>query len=230
MRPVARGDVPLDKHGNPKRYRQYQNARKDLIGRLGGYCSYCEMKLDASLAVEHVQPKKHNPQLELSWFNFLLGCANCNSTKTDTNVNLADYLWPDEDNTSRAFVYSEDGVVRPNPSLPRAIYEKIQATINLVGLDKTADQQDASDRRWFNRIEVWQIAQRSKDRLQRNNSEDFREQVVETAVGHAYWSIWMTVFADDADMLNRLIRALPGTATDCFGEQGQPLPRPGGQL
>ncbi|MCW7555679.1 hypothetical protein NX722_24235 [Endozoicomonas gorgoniicola] len=44
------------------------------------------------------------------------------------------------------------------------------------------------------------------------------------------WSIWMTVFADDADMLNRLIQALPGAAQNCFDANGQPVTRPGGQL
>ncbi len=230
MRPVVRGDVPLDKHGNPKRFKRYQNARRDLLDRLGGYCSYCEMKLDASLAVEHVQPKKQYPALELSWANLLLGCSNCNSTKSDTDVKLADYLWPDVDHTFCAFVYGEDGVVRSNPSLAPDLAEKANAMITLVGLDKTPHTSKSSDRRWQARIEVWSIAERAKERLQRNDNEDFREQVVETAVGHAYWSIWMTVFADDADMRNRLIRALPGTATDCFDEQGQPLPRDGGQL
>jgi len=43
-----------------------------------------------------------------------------------------------------------------------------------------------------------------------------REQIVLTATGHAYWSIWMTVFNDDPDMLQRLINAFPGTCADCF--------------
>lgn len=40
----------------------------------------------------------------------------------------------------------------------------------------------------------------------------------------------MTVFRNDPDMRNRLIRAFPGTATNCFDPQGAPVPRPGGQI
>ncbi len=230
MRPVDRGNEPLDDESNPKEFGQYQNARRDLIERLGSYCSYCEMKLDASLAVEHVQPKKHHEHLALSWSNFLLGCTNCNSTKGDKNPELDSCLWPDSDNTFRAFSYSEDGIVRPAPQLSAELLEKAKATIKLVGLAKTPDQATASDRRWQNRIETWQIAHRAKDRLSRNDNEDMREQIAETASGHAYWSIWMTVFANDSDMLNRLIQIFPGTASNCFGINGEAIPRPNGQL
>ena len=43
-----------------------------------------------------------------------------------------------------------------------------------------------------------------------------REQILETATGHAYWSIWMTVFEDDPDMRCRFIEAFPGTDKTCF--------------
>ena len=137
MRPVDKGAVPLDDEGNPKQFSKYKNARSDLITRLGGYCSYCEMKLDASLAVEHVQPKKHHEHLALSWSNFLLGCTNCNSTKGDKDPELSSLLWPDSDNTFMAFQYSEDGVVRVNPALSGDRARKATAMIKLVGLDKT---------------------------------------------------------------------------------------------
>jgi hypothetical protein len=45
------------------------------------------MRLEASLAVEHVLPKKPEgvteiiKSRELDWENFLLACTNCNSTK-----------------------------------------------------------------------------------------------------------------------------------------------------
>ena len=65
MRPVNRGPVPTHHNGEPKRYTEYGLARRDLIQRLGEFCSYCEMELDTSLAVEHIQPKEHRPHLEL---------------------------------------------------------------------------------------------------------------------------------------------------------------------
>jgi hypothetical protein len=36
-----------------------------------------------------------------------------------------------------------------------------------------------------------------------------REQIVATAIGHGYWSVWMTIFHDDIDMVHRLINAFP---------------------
>jgi len=78
--------------------------------------------------------------------------------------------------------------------------------------------------------EIWDIAVRSKKRLFRNNTDDFREQIVETARGHAYWRVWMKVFEDDPDMRRRFIEAFPGTAEDCFDDTCQPVQRPGGQI
>lgn len=40
MRPVERGDILFDKDGKPKIYAQYRDARRDLIDRLGEFCSY----------------------------------------------------------------------------------------------------------------------------------------------------------------------------------------------
>jgi len=178
-----------------------------------------------------VQPKEHHPDLRLEWNNFLLACKNCNSTKKDKEVVLNEYFWPDQDNTFRAFAYSEGGLIAPSEDLDASQTEKANNTITLTGLDKRPlNNPTASDRRWFNRRETWDIAVRSKERLSRNNTDDFREQIVETATGHAYWSVWMTVFQDDPDMRRRFTHAFKGTATDCFGDDCQPVPRPGGQI
>ncbi len=40
MRPIERGDLPIDENGTPKIFSRYQDARGDLIDRLGEYCSY----------------------------------------------------------------------------------------------------------------------------------------------------------------------------------------------
>ncbi len=198
------------------------------------------MKLDTSLAVEHVEPKKPEgvsviiKERETDWNNFLLACTNCNSTKGDTNVALQDYFWPDRDNTFLALVYSEGGLITVNNNLPNEdLKEKAKKTISLTGLDKhPLNKPEASDRRWNNRREVWNIAKRSKERLARNNNSDFREQIVETATGYGYWSIWMTVFSDDADMLCRFIDALPGTCKQCFDQNNnyQAVSKTGGQI
>ncbi len=38
-------------------------------------------------------------------------CPNCNSVTGDDPVDLDEYLWPDRDNTARAFTYGEGGLV-----------------------------------------------------------------------------------------------------------------------
>jgi 5-methylcytosine-specific restriction endonuclease McrA len=61
----------------------YATARGDLITNIGQYCSYCEMPLAASLAIEHKLPKNWFPRFSISWENFLLACPICNSIKHD---------------------------------------------------------------------------------------------------------------------------------------------------
>lgn len=240
MRPIVRGVCPKNAAGQDIEFKKYVQARGELISRLGEYCSYCEMELDSSLAVEHVQPKQPPGAAmpikarELDWNNFLLACPNCNSTKGNTDVLLDDYLWPDFDNTFRAFSYSEGGLVRASTdqSIKGDIRRKAHNLIELTGLDKvpTNDPQ-ASDRRWQNRRECWDIAERAKERLARNYNEDFKGQIIDTACAKGFWSVWMTVFKDDADMLDRLIRAFPGTCCDCFDFTAAlaPVVRSGGQ-
>lgn len=231
MRPIFRGDKPVDLSDKIKQFKEYQEARGDLIARLGQYCSYCEMKLDASLAVEHVQPKSLYPALEREWNNFLLACTNCNSTKGSQDIILSDYYWPDEDNTFRAFTYLEGGLVRPHPQLSDQEKNKAEATLKLTGLDKlfTPDPK-FSDRRQFNRRETWDIAIMSRNNLHRRDNPEMRKQITFTATGHGYWSVWMTVFEYDPDMLKRFIEAFSGTCQDCFDYKGNPIPRPNGNL
>jgi len=123
-------------------------------------------------------------------------------------------------------------VISPAAGLEEEIRAKAAKTIELTGLDKhPRNDPKASDRRWPNRRETWDIAQRSKQNLQRCNTPEMRSQIIMTATGHAYWSVWMTIFEDDADMLLRLIEAFPGTCRDCFdAENGyNPVARAGGQ-
>lgn len=223
MRPVDKGESPYDSIDN------YQKARPFLIGRLGELCSYCEMHLDSGLAVEHVQPKSLQPGKICNWSNLLLACGNCNSTKLDTDINdtnIHDYLWPDMDNTFLALKYSEGGIVGVNDALPPEIQEKAWRLIRLVGLDKTPDVSgDCSDRRWDNRREAWDIAKKEKQKLlflPKKYQATAREML--TLLIKDYFSVWMTVFADDADMKRRIINKFIGTAKDCF-DGGNPVPK-----
>ncbi|MDC3378809.1 HNH endonuclease [Planctomycetota bacterium] len=233
MRPVERGRTPTDAKGRPKRFKAYADARADLIARLGEFCSYCEMHLDADLAVEHVQPKAHHPNLALSWDNFLLACRICNSTKGQEDVGPGHCYWPDADNTSRALDYLEGGRVVVSRFLQDDAERQARAqrTIALTGLDKRPwDDPQARDRRWNNRREAWDQATRALQRLGPNDTSAFREQIVDTAINKGFWSVWMTVFRGDHDMQRRLLHRFQGTALDCFGSDRQRVRRAGSDL
>ncbi|NOJ09962.1 MULTISPECIES: HNH endonuclease [Vibrio] len=233
MRPVNRGAVP-QKDGVDKIYSTYQKARGDLIKRIGEYCSYCEMQLDTNLAVEHVLPKKPKgsgaiiQERLLDWDNFLLACTNCNSHKGNANIVLADFVWPDTHNTFKALTYKEGGIVEVAGSINSPTREKIDALIELVGLKKRPSlDHEASDRRWNKRRVVWDKALRARDRLQSCDSEEMREQIIEHAEDSGFWSVWMTVFQQDPDMLRRLLytNLYKGTATEYFDHNGAALVR-----
>ena len=221
---------PINKGKNNKKFKKYPDAKPDLTERLGNYCSYCEMRLPASLAVEHVQPKVIHPELRLEWDNFLLGCTNCNSTKGDSKIKVEEYLWPDKDNTFLAFVYNEGGRITVNSKLDEKQRKCAQSILDLVGLQKQPGVIGLknTDYRWRDRKEQWDAATRAFERLKNNDTKALREQIVETAYGGGHWSIWMTVFKNDGDMLKRFIDKFPGTSMECFDDMGVPIPRKNG--
>ncbi|MCP4698748.1 MAG: HNH endonuclease [Gammaproteobacteria bacterium] len=211
MRPIEK-HTPLDDRGRPKTYSAYQNARGDLIDQLGDYCCYCGAQLDASLAVEHVQAKDTNPALALKWGNFLLVCTNCNSTKSNKTIVLQDYYWPDQDNTHLAFVYGAGGTVAPHPGLNDDQRLIAKRTLQLIGLDKRPGNYPArSDRRWINRKKAWDMAQAAKNLLFEQDTPKLRTYIATSATQAGFWSVWVTVFKEDNDMLQRLTKAFPGT-------------------
>jgi hypothetical protein len=128
LRPVERGEVPVDAAGNPLTFAQYSNAKFYLVGRLGAYCSYCERKLATHIAVEHVQARSTGGE-ELDWENFLLACVNCNSAK-GARSSAGRYL-PHTHNTAFAFVYGEGARIEANPhlSLPEQMRIAAMTTI-----------------------------------------------------------------------------------------------------
>jgi hypothetical protein len=213
MRPVERGEAPAT-------FTDYKQAAPYLKERLGRYCSYCERWIPVNLAVEHVSPKSKNPAHQLAWTNFLVACGNCNSTKGDE---VADGLWPDQHDTFHALVYRESGAIKPaNPDDARAA-----ALLHLVGLDKTPDSISAGDHRFDDRYEAWGKAQRAKQLIAKTPlaiTPHARASAIDTVTGHGHWSIWMTVFADDPDMQQRLIAAFPGTAKARLGYSSDNAP------
>jgi uncharacterized protein (TIGR02646 family) len=219
MRAVFRGSSP-----QAADYGNHRAAFPELSGRIGLFCSYCERRIATQLAVEHIQPKilPAYEHLKGRWENFLLGCVNCNSTKGDKDVVLSDVLLPDRDNTSAAYAYTMDGKVTVQAGLTHAQQEMAKRTLALTGLDKRASSASDSNGklvvidRVAQRRFVWKIALRSKSILQSNPNDDVRKLVAIAAVGHGFFSIWMTVFNDDIAVRKLLIEEFTGTATDCF--------------
>lgn len=225
MRPISRGPAP-------NTYIRYQDAIGDLEARLGTYCTYCERRLPISLAVEHISPKRIARHLETSWDNFLLGCTNCNSVKGDALVDLDEWLWPDRDNTLRAFSYSEGGFVQTTGIAE----EQAERLLDLVGLRRhgafPGRQPAARDKRWKDREQVFAIAQKQRDilpRLPEETREEALQLIVDAAVGWGFFSCWLAVFHDNPAFCRQLIARMPGTAADCFDNSGIPIPRAGGR-
>ncbi len=232
MRPINRNEHPRRSSDRVKKgFNNYLEARDDLFNRLGKYCSYCEVELKLSLAVEHVRPKSHHPELLLDWENMLLACVNCNSIKGSKDINLEDYFWPHTDNTFLAFRYSEGGVVDVNPKLEGLQLTRAQNSLDLTGLQRRPGNDPARrDDRWINRKEAWEKATIALNRLRHIDNDDIRDQIIDTAISKGNWSCWMEVFSEDVDMLKRLIESFPGTCENCFDEEGQPISRQGGAL
>jgi len=208
-------------------FNNYADAKSELVSRLGRYCSYCERIVATGLAVEHIQPKGLPAYAHLvgQWENFLLACGNCNSIKSKKEVVLKNILLPDRDNTFAAFDYPRDGRVTPSNAVIAAGLEAMaQATLALTGLDKriavTLDangKQVALDR-VAQRLEAWGMAiDAHVDVIGPMGNEAVRKGAIRTAQTSGFFSIWMTVFQNDADMCHRLIDAFDGTrASQCF--------------
>jgi hypothetical protein len=236
MHPVIRGSIPQIR-GKPQVFTLYRQARDPLIARIGDYCSYCEMPCNEGPDVEHVRPKSGkagNPQLELVWENFLLGCCYCNSIKGHKAVSLSEYYWPDRDNTFKPFRYDRDRVPQLVPGMTRKDKLRAQRTLMLTGLDREPGHPSLSDRdtRWIKRREAWGKALVARERLARVPSSEMRDQIVDTATSTGFFSVWMTVFEGEIDLRKLFLKAFPGTSGigECFDINTHPVPRPDGAI
>lgn len=219
MRPVDKDTQPLNDDGTVVLFPEYSRSRRYLIDAIGEYCSYCERLIPTSLAVEHIQPKTHNGHLELVWSNLLLACTNCNSTKGHTNVTLANYFWPDRDNTYEKLIYDISGIVKVNPILNAGDAVKSQNLISLVGLNRTqpaigkANWEEASDRRYEHRLQAYIDANNYAAKYS-VASVDERTIYLPFLIDIAkkgFWSIWMSAFERFPEVQRELIVRFTGT-------------------
>lgn len=215
MRPVNRGTAPTA-------YPRYEDAKQDLVNRLGSYCSYCERRIPTLLAVEHIQPKAlpQYSHLETEWTNFLLGCVNCNSAKSNTPVEFDDFLMPDRDNTFAAFVYDEFGTVEPHPDIDPAVKVLATALRDLTALNRM-EHPKWDEGAAFSALE--RVGQRVQAWLQAKEARcDFdagwtcARAVAREAAATGFFSIWMAAFDGAIEVRQAIIDAFPNTAADCF--------------
>ena len=225
MRPVSRG-------APPKVYTSYRQAIGDLEERLGVYCSYCERRLPASLAVEHMAPKSCHPTQLLDWNNLLLACVTCNSVKGEIDIADDDVLWPDRHNTLLALAYLPGGLVETAAGLAYDLRGRAQALINLVGLDrhdlKGRPKPTRRDERWRQREEMWNVAAKCLDSFETlGASDEALELLLNAAKGYGFFSVWFVIFNEHPKVKRALIDSFPGTEESCFNAEGVPVARAG---
>ena len=221
MRPVNKGNSPYTT------ITKYQQALPYLETTIGSYCSYCEMKLDNAPEVEHVAAKSTDPALITKWENLLLACKGCNTRKGKivTGINKDDYLWPDEDNTALAFRYPL-GIPEVNTAALNAVdptgndNRKAQNLFDLLKLDPRTSQK--TDRRVMKRNEAFHTASESLADWKTNQIPAMQRQIIRTALANGFFSVWMTVFEDEPDILREMIKAFPATETAFFDAEGHP--------
>lgn len=218
MRSIDKGPAPQPD------YNPYQTAKRDLVTAIGDYCSYCERKIEHMGAVEHVQPKSKVPALATKWDNFLLGCVNCNSTKSYKvidDTNMTDYVFPDKDDTFALVEYdSVTCLPRPAAGLSVEMAAKVDNLITLVGLDKpqahvgTQEYMKMSDVRAEKRLLASQQAEQYKQlylSVGPEQKEITLSLIMDIVKGIGFWSQWMRVMKDVPELADALWNVLPGT-------------------
>lgn len=220
----------------------YTYWRADLIERIGNYCCYCNMPLTHSLEVEHVVPKNPRPGNPagslLDWSNVLLACGPCNLTKNNKPVPLDSYYLPEENNTHLAFGYQiitkggkrdEKACVIVAGQNMQVNQIKAENTIKLLGLDSTKTDDRVTDLRWKFRYESYDSAYLWLSEWKawgKNVSKDFLPLLKDAVKSKGFFSIWYSVFADEPEVKQELLRVFPGTDSYSFEDASPYNPKP----
>lgn len=211
---------PVYKGASPGLYSHYDQAKIDLIERLGQHCSYCERFKDVGdLHVEHIYPKRSHKSREHDWDNFLLACNVCNSKK---NNNLGHgrqrrlyerFIWPHRDNTALAFKYYSDGRVEENRNLSQQTRLLTINTIKMLGLLTRQTKAKKYEARAIAvsgikiREEIWQEIESLRTDYKKNRNRMLAREMAKKAVQRGHFSIWMAVFSNFPEFRNELITA-----------------------
>lgn len=233
MRAVDRGLAP-------KVYIHHNDARHDLSGRIGYYCSYCEMGVNNMIEVEHVHPVANGGNAT-DWDNFLLSCKYCNTVKSNNNANRVDYFWPDIDNTDLLFDYTLDNKVLLVKSTHNALNQaQANNLINLCGLNRypgSGTEPTPADTRWRLRDQVMVQAMNSYNNWVKIKQIPLARQVMANQIAQTsiigFYSVWCKVFAGEQivlDEIDQLWRSNFHNFKDFQPNSIVRVVRPGGQI
>lgn len=230
MRPVNKGKSPYQKIDD------YSEAFPYLEKQLGGYCSYCEFPIKHVLEVEHIASKSKGGD-RTDWNNLLLGCKYCNTRKgkKTSPEDVDEYIWPDRDNTALAYTY-RNGVPEVNEKKLLEVdstgkfYRKAKKLFDLVQLDHVPNEKE-KDRRFLERNRAFQIAQESLSNWRETKRivddskalELYKNIIATTALAVGFFSVWMTVFSEEPEILLMLIEKFPNTRREYFDKTGHPM-------
>lgn len=225
MRPVEKGISPY------KELAKYQDAEPYLVKKLGTYCSFCEMRVNNALAVEHKESKKSGGALT-DWDNLLLACTYCNSRKGEKikKGELDKWIWPDMHNTCLAFTYN-DGIPKVNEqylaSINNSMLLRAKKTYSDLALGYYPEKGQVpryKDKRWSKRFETYRIAEDIRKNWMRCKDTEFKNMQISTildmAKGYGFFSVWLKVFEDEPEIKKELIKVFPGTDESSFDENG----------
>jgi len=232
MRPVDKGSWPTYRAGKKYIFNDWRKAKKHLLSRTGGFCHFCEMRINNALAVEHIKPRDSHPRLSNSWNNFLLSCNSCNSSKRQTaplSPYRQRYYWPHLNNTMLAF-YTPligTGAMVINAATTLSVEQKVkaQATIKLYGLDKLKTSTGDSDNRFTERLETIDMAiELLRDYT---NNETNIGSILKVAESRGFFSIWIDIFRSKPEVVTALIDSpkFKINRAICFDLNLQPIPR-----
>lgn len=138
-----------------------ETVRTALFDTIGRYCSFCEMPLKISDAIVSKKDGaiRRRPSLD-DWSDLLVACDFCMEARTEKNITLQNFIWPDTDTSfalgaASPFLYvrrdvtiervDEHGgilsepssavIIEVNPAANQLLQDRAQATIDLHQLN-----------------------------------------------------------------------------------------------
>ncbi len=117
-----------------KLYPYWREALNDLYAAYGQCCAYLAVffaRETGEGTVDHFVPKSLRADLAYEWSNYRLACSRMNSRKRD----FGDVLDPFEVKDDWFRLEPVSGRIFPNPHLPGKLRQRVQKTIDRLGLD-----------------------------------------------------------------------------------------------